>query len=102
MDWAGGDQPTVVVNTCSQEAAVMPDGITEFLKRQETMMQAQKKQIDDLAAAVESLQGRDRRQGPGEPRLCWACGSTDHLRRDCPRGRIPSRRYADFRPNPSL
>jgi hypothetical protein len=100
VDWAGGDL-LAVVNVCSQEAAVMPDGITEFLKRQEAMMEAQKKQIDDLAAAVQSLQGRDRRQRLGEPRLCWACGSTDHLRRDCPRGRIPSRRQADFRPNPS-
>ena len=56
------------------------------------MMEAQKKQIDDLAAAVESLQGRDRRQRPGEPRLCWACGKTDPLRRDCPRGRVTFQR----------
>ena len=83
VDWAGGDQPAVV-RVVSQEAAAMPDGIAEFLKRQEAMMQAQNKQIGDLAAAVQSLQGRDRRQRHDGPRLCWACGSADHMRRNCP------------------
>ena len=83
VDWAGGDQPAVV-RVVSQEAATMPDGIAEFLKRQEAMMQAQNKQIGDLAAAVQSLQGRDRRQQHDGRRLCWACGSADHMHCNCP------------------
>ena len=42
VDWAGGDQPAVI-KVVSQEAAVMRDGIAEFLKRQEAMMEAQNK-----------------------------------------------------------
>ena len=102
VEWVGNETTThATLKGVCQEAAVVPDGITEFLKRQEIMMQAQKKQIDSLAAAVQSLQIRGRVQWPDGPRRCWACGSTDHLRRDCPQGRAQSRSRTDFRPNPS-
>ena len=59
MEWVGNETTThATLKGVCQEAAVVPDRITEFLKRQEIMMQAQKEQIDSLAAAVQSLQVR--------------------------------------------
>ena len=103
VEWVGNETTThaTLKAACQEEAAVEPDGITQFLKRQEIMMQAHKEQIDSLAAAVQSMQVRGRVQWPDGPRRCWACASTDHGRRDCPQGRVQSRTRADFRPNPS-
>ena len=110
VEWIGNETTThaTLKAACQEAAAVEPDDITQFLKRQETIMQRQEtiiqgqnEKIDSLAAAFQSFQDTGRVQWPDEPRRCWACGSTDHLRRNCPQGRVQSRSRADFRPNPS-
>ena len=102
VEWVGNETTThATLKASCQAAAVESDGISQFFKRQEIMMQTHKEQIDSLTAGVQSLQVRGRVQWPDGPRRCWACGSTDHLRREFPQGREQSRSRADFRPNRS-
>jgi hypothetical protein len=43
----------------------------------------------------------NRSQSPGEPRRCYLCNSTDHMRRDCPQNNQQSRSENSRTPSPN-
>jgi FAD/FMN-containing dehydrogenase len=71
------------VKVINQEAAVAPPHPLEaIVKRQEDLIAQQQTQIDALMRSTTAAPARGYRSY--EPRKCWTCGSTDHLRSQCP------------------
>ncbi len=84
IQWLG---PSVPKQTCKVKVATLQettgyrddshDGVFALIERQQ-------KQIDDLVDTVKKMP-KYRNKGDKQPFACYACGSPDHMKRDCPK-----------------
>ena len=94
IEWAGGD---TMVTASQHETTAIPEGIAAILRRQEEILQTQKKQIDELTAAMKSTQvQQSQSQQRRRPVQCWTCGELGHVRRECRNSHPRQNGPADF------
>ena len=79
IEWAGGD---TIVTASQHETTAIPEGIAAIFRRQEEILQNQKKQIDEITAAMKSTQVQQSQQRR-RPVPCWTCGELGHVRLEC-------------------
>ena len=92
IEWAGGD---TIVTASHHETTAIPEGVAVILRRQEEILQNQKRQIEELTAAMKSSQVQQN-QPRRRPLQCWACGELGHVRRECRNSQPRQNGPADF------
>ena len=92
IEWACGD---TIVTASHHETTAIPEDIAVILRRQEEILQNQKRQIEELTAAMKSSQIQQN-QPRRRPLQCWACGELGHVRRECRNSHPRQNGPADF------
>ena len=93
IEWVNGD---TIVTASHHENTAIPEGIAVILRRQEEILQNQKRQIDEFTAAMKSSQIQQS-QPRRRPVQCWACGELGHVCREFRNSHPRQNGPADFK-----